>query len=306
MEKRRFHEKCVNHVYQRTLSGFNIFYDVEDYLVYFTVFSVLAVKYNIVVYGLCLMIDHIHSLFFAKDMKTLSGFVSHVTLSFVKEYNSAHGRKGPLFEGRFGSAPKRGLKLLRTAIAYLYNNPVEKLLCRKAQDFKWNFLAYAHSDHPFSHKLVIRNAPYRVRRIIKEIDYEAKCGRHLSYAMLNRFFSDLDKDSKDQIIDYIITRYSVIRYDLLESCYGGYENMLAAINSNAGSEFDINETMYVKSDKEYRELYRYVREHGFRRAGDVIGLPDADKYVMCNELSLHTSASRVQIAKFLHFNVKCK
>ena len=32
MEKRRFHEECVNHVYQRTLSGFNIFYDVEDYL----------------------------------------------------------------------------------------------------------------------------------------------------------------------------------------------------------------------------------------------------------------------------------
>lgn len=56
MEKRRFHEESVNHVYQRTLSGFNIFYDVEDYLVYFTVFSVLAVKYNIVVYGLCLMI----------------------------------------------------------------------------------------------------------------------------------------------------------------------------------------------------------------------------------------------------------
>jgi REP element-mobilizing transposase RayT len=150
MEKRKFKEGEANHVYQRTVSGFNIFYDVEDYLVYYTVFSVLAVKYDIVVYGLCLMIDHIHSLFMSRYKNLMSRFISHVTLLFVKEYNSAHGRKGPLFEERFGSSVKNGIKLLRTAISYLYNNPVEKLLCGRAQDFRWNFLAYAHSRNPFS------------------------------------------------------------------------------------------------------------------------------------------------------------
>ena len=48
MEKRKFQREAV------------IFYDLEDYLVYYTVFCVLAVKYGIIVYGLCLMIDHIH------------------------------------------------------------------------------------------------------------------------------------------------------------------------------------------------------------------------------------------------------
>lgn len=84
MEKRKFQGEAVNHVYQRTLSGFNIFYDVEDYLVYYTIFCVMAEKYALVVYGLCLMIDHIHSLFVASSRKNLSKFV-------------AHGRRGPLF-----------------------------------------------------------------------------------------------------------------------------------------------------------------------------------------------------------------
>lgn len=306
MEKRKFQREAVNHVYQRTLSGFNIFYDLEDYLVYYTIFSVMAVKYGIVVYGLCLMIDHIHSLFSAQSGKVLSKFIAHVTLLFVKEYNAAHGRSGPLFEGRFGSAPKRGLKLLRTAIAYLYNNPVEKQLCRKAQDYRWNFLAYARSSHPYSSKLVIRDVPHRLRSIIKEIDYEAKCGRHLSYARLRRVFSGLDKDAVNQVVDYIITRFSVIRFDLLDSCYGSHENMITAINFNAGSEYDIIESMYVKSDKEYRELYRFVCEHGFNKAGDVISLSNDDKYRLFGQLLRHTSAGRIQISKFLHFSVERK
>lgn len=306
MEKRKFKEGEVNHVYQRSISGFNIFYDVEDYLVYYTIFSVMAVRYNIIVYGLCLMIEHVHSLFTASDRITMSRFISNVTLLFVKEYNAAHKRKGPLFEGRFGSSVKKGIKLLRTAISYLYNNPVEKQLCRKAQDYRWNFLAYAHSKNPFSYKMILRDAPYRLRLILKEIDYEVARGRHLSYPQLRRMLVGLDMEGRCQVIDYIISRYSVIRYDLVEACYGNYENMLAAINSNAGSEYEINEIKYVKSDKEYRELIRYVREHGFECAGDVITLSDDVKIKLYGTLSAHTSANRVQIGKFLHLTVEYK
>ena len=124
MEKRKFKEGEANHVYQRTISGFNIFYDVEDYIVYYTIFSVLAVRYDLIVYGLCLMIDHVHSLFTSRSASAMSRFISHVTSLFVKEYNSVHDRIGPLFEERFGSSVKSGIKLLRTAISYLYNNPV--------------------------------------------------------------------------------------------------------------------------------------------------------------------------------------
>ena len=306
MEKRKFAEGEANHVYQRTISGFNIFYDPEDYLVYYTIFSVLAVRYSITVYGLCLMIDHIHSLFTASNRMIMSRFISHMTLLFVKEYNVAHKRTGPLFEERFGSSVKKGIKLLRTAISYLYNNPVEKQLCRRAQDYRWNFLAYAHSKSPFSHKVIMRNTSCRLKRILKEIDYEAGRNMHLTYPQLRRMLSGLAKEERNQVIDYIISRYSVIRYDLLEGCYGGHDNMLMAINSNAGSEYEINEVKYVKSDREYRELIRYVREQGFKHAGDVITLSDDEKFDLYGNLSACTSANRMQIGKFLHFQVEYK
>lgn len=293
----------LNHVYQRTLFGFNIFYDLEDYIVYYTIFSVLAVKYGITVYGLCLMIDHIHSLISCSSKQTFSKFISHVTLLFVKQYNSAHGRKGPLFDARFGSSVKKGLKMIRTAISYLYNNPVEKQLCRKAQEFRWNFLAYGDSESPYSQILVKRRQSASFLRILKEVDDGVKHGRYLTYPQVRRMLSRLGQEERNQLVDYIISRYSVIRFDLLESCYGGYESMITAINSNAGSEYDINEIKYVKSDREYRELYRCVRQGGFANVADVITLPEDQKEILYRKLFKCTSADRVQICKFLHIGV---
>ena len=224
---RRFLKGEAIHTYQRTESGFNIFYEVEDYLVYYTIFSIWSKRYNIVVYGLCLMIDHLHSLISASTSQDFTSFVNEVTSCFMREYNQEHKRSGPLFCKSFGSALKLGLKRLRTAISYLYNNPVERLLCRYAQEYRWNFLAYAFSSHPFSEKLDLTYASRSLRRVLKEVDGTHARQRHLSYAQLKRMFAVLDKKEKAQLIDYIIVRYSVIRYDLLTtSCYDGAETCL--------------------------------------------------------------------------------
>ena len=304
MKKRRFIEGEVNHTYQRTVFGFNIFYEVEDYLVYYTIFSILAFKYDITVYGLCLMIDHIHSLIEAKDKSVFSRFMSHVSNVFVKEYNHEHKRKGPLFSESFGSAPKIGMKLLRTAIAYLNNNPVERHICRYAQEYRWNFLAYGDSSNPFSDRLTIRNASCYMQRAIKEVDGARSRGKHLTYVQLKRLFSHLDDREKNQLIDYIISRYSVIRYDILSSmCYDGYQNMLIAINANAGSEYDIDELLVGRSDVGYRDLYKYVHARGFADAGDIISLDADAKSSLMFEMIRYTSASRYQICKYLHISI---
>ena len=107
MKTRKFKAKACNHIYQRTINRFNIFYDMSDYLSYFTIFSMTAIKSEVLVLGLCLMIDHIHMLVSAPDKTTLSRFISSVTSVFVRQYNTDIGRTGPLFEKRFGSAPCR-------------------------------------------------------------------------------------------------------------------------------------------------------------------------------------------------------
>ena len=302
--RRKFVNGEVNHTYQRTVSGFNIFYEVEDYLVYYTIFSVLAIKYGIMVYGLCLMIDHIHSLISAADRKSFCSFIRHVSLLFVKEYNKEHGRSGPLFQEGFGSAPKIGLKRLRTAIAYLFNNPVERFLCSRAQEYRWNFLPYAQCRNPYSEPVRLRQASRALRKAIKEVDGARERGQHMTYTMIRRLFSTLDKQEKNQLTDYIIVRYSAIRYDLLAACYGGHDNMLTAINSNTGSEYEINETICGPSDTEFRELYRYVHAEGFENAGDVISQEEKVKLHLMEKMLKRTSASVYQIRKFLHIEVR--
>lgn len=303
--KRKFVHGEVNHTYQRTISGFNIFYETEDYLVYYTIFSIVARKLGVDVYGLCLMIDHIHSLVSAHSNAEYSRFVGTVTSVFTKEYNKAHGRSGPLFSKAFGSAPKLGLKLLRTAIAYLFNNPVERFLCKCAQDYRWNFLAYGRSDNPFSDPLIIRKASPDLKRALHEVDGTIERGRHMTYVQLKRLFNGLSKSEREQLIDYIIVRYNIIRYDILTTkCYDGYENMLIAINSNAGSEYEIKEHKWSRSDVEYRELYKYVHDHGYENAADVITMSTETKMDLFVDMLKETQASKLHICKFLHLQVR--
>lgn len=70
MEKREFKEGVYNHIYQRTRNRFNIFYDLCDFLSYYSIFGVMAIRYKVQVLGLCMMIDHLHMLLRTKDRKT--------------------------------------------------------------------------------------------------------------------------------------------------------------------------------------------------------------------------------------------
>ena len=129
----------------------------------------------------------------------------------------------------------------------------------------------------------------------------------MTYVQLKRMFVGMDAREKNQLIDYIIVRYNIIRYDdLTTKCYDGYENMLIAINSNAGSEYEVQELRYGRSDAEYRYLYKYVHKKGFKDAGEVISLPSDSKYKLLVDMMNETSVSKLLICKFLHFAVALK
>ena len=104
------------HVCQRTLNGSDIFYELEDYLVFFSIFAKVSEKYKIRIVGLCIMIDHLQYLIVADSEEEVCRFVSHFTSVFVKMYNEDVGRKGSLFESSFGRSWKTGPKKIRNAV----------------------------------------------------------------------------------------------------------------------------------------------------------------------------------------------
>ena len=305
VRRRRFLEDEVHHIYQRTINRFNIFYDLEDYLVYYTIFSIAARQYEVTILGLCLMFDHIHMLIKSDARVRMSEFVRQVTCMFAREQNNEVGRKGSLFQARFGSAPKKGLKLLRTAIAYLFNNPVEKRLCSRAEEYQWNFLAYALSPHPFSDPLILGRASLSMKRAVKEVDLAESEDRHLRYVQLKRLLSKLDEREKMQLVDHIISIYKPFDYEEVIACYGSYEDMLTAINSNTGSEYDIKEDRYRFSDMEYVRMGEilYTTE-GIKELRKVTCLEMDQKMRLAELLSRRLSCGNLPIAKFLHIDVK--
>lgn len=301
---RVFKVGALHHIYQRTVGGYLIFYSVRDFLVFFTIFCTVARKYDIVVLGVCLMYDHIHVLVKAPSRKAMSAFVCEYTSRFSRQRNVRYLRKGQYFRHRFGSAPKVNEKKARTAISYLYNNPVEKKLCSRAEEYRWNFLLYAHCRYPFSDPLKIREASRPLRRAIAEVRALRESDLPLNYALIDRIIKNLTANEIMQLTDYTVSLYNCISYEDLTTYYDDFQTMLTAINANTGSEYQIKEVVTPDSDGIFKEMQAaLLGTGGFKDMRSVLSLSDSEKRRIAWFLAAETGASPLQISKFLQLSL---
>ena len=301
--KRRMPPETFQHIYQRSIKQFIIFYSMEDRLVYFTIFAVLARTYGIIVLALALMFDHIHCLIKASDRKTYAGFIGVVTLTFALAYNRDSGRKGALFEKAYSNAPKRKDKDVRTSIAYNYNNSVEKKLFARAEEDRWNFLAYVDNPHPFSAPIDKRKASKKLIRSMDAATRYHKRNEYLDYPVVRALFDGLSADEREQLLDFIISLYLPIDRDRLLGFYKSYEDMVIAINSNTGSEYDINEFFDPESHQDFAKMLEIVGRSSF--ADDprsIILAPVAKRRQIADTLLRLTGGSRNHVKRFLHLD----
>lgn len=263
-------------------------------------FAHLLSRLIFTVWGLCLMIDHIHCLIQCNEMISLSDFISRVTSVYVRRYNKCRRRRGSLFDERFGSAPKVDLKRLISSIIYVGNNPVERRVCTKAEKFRWNFLAYANSNYPFSEKINFKNISKSLNRSIRIVNSYLKRGLYLDYAVVDNIFADLNNLEREQLIDYIIYKYNVIDYKSVLSHFDSYQQMLVSMRSTTGSEYDLHEDTDRLSDAVYVNLIREIRKMGIDNLRGVVCLGVDNKIRVAEILHRNTGISMYQIRKFLH------
>ena len=295
----------LNHCYQRTRKGVVLFYSVSDHLVHFTIFCTTAKKYRIRVLSLCQMPDHIHSSVIAEDGDELAGFFRECSSLFSFRHNCICHCSGPLLEHPFGSAPKFGDKKIRTNLIYVGNNPVERHLVRQAEEYRWNFLAYANNRFPFSNKLVMSEASYPLRNAIREVKATAKRYAPMTYNQLQRLFLPLGSEERKQLIDIIVNAYNIIDYQTAIHYFGSYEEMLIAMHATTGSEYDINEVFTGRSDVCFAKMAAILmRELGYEDIHDVLALPDIDKSGLFPLLLKRTDATPEQISSFLRIPLK--
>lgn len=305
MKRRRFFKDILTHCYQRSADDGVLFYTYSDHLVFFTQYCVLARKHGIQVFSLCQMPDHVHDSVAARRMADLSAFKREINAGYSRMYNSYYGREGAVFEGPFGSAPKVGAKKGRTNLVYVGNNPVERQLVEKAEDYRWNYLAYAGSDHPFSQKLVVRDARWPLRKAVKEVKAQFQRGKPLSFAQLQRLFVPLNRKESLQLTDFIITTYNCIDYDAAIRFFDSPGDMLATLHATTGSEHDLNEVFVGKSDLPYVKMTNILlRENNWKDIHAILSLTTDEKFDLFLQLRTQTDALDEQIAKFLHMPLK--
>jgi len=251
------------------------------------------------------MPDHVHSAVTARSRTLLSDFTGEWTRNFSREHNRVCHLTGPLFEHPFGSAPKYGSKKARTLLIYIGNNPVERQLTSQAEGYRWTFIAYAFSDHPYSEKLVVRESRWCLQKAVKEISACRKAEKPLKYEQLDRLFKPLTQKETLQLEDYIISQYNAIDYpEVLRYFDNSYENLLMSLHSVTGSEYDLNESFLGKTDKPYSQMSKILMEElHFQDIHEFLPFDIDRKWELFGLLRKQTDAMGEQIAKYLHLQL---
>ena len=300
---RKLPPEIFQHIYQRAIKMFLIFYSMEDRLVYYTIFSVMARNYEITVLALALMFDHIHFLIKATGRRMYALFIGTTTSTFVKAFNRDSGRKGPLFWKAYGNAPKRRDKDVRTCIAYNYNNSVEKKLFARAEQDRWNLLAYIDNPHPFSEPIDKKIASKKLLLSMDAADRYHNRNEYLDYPVIRKMFDGLDEVEHEQLLDYIISLYLPVDREKLLEYYKSYEDMVIAINANTGSEYDIDEFFDPESHQDFVKMLEITRNSSF--AADprsIILAPLSQKWQIAETLMRMTGSSLNHVKRFLHID----
>lgn len=299
--RRKYNGEAFEHVFQRAKQYRVIFYSSEDRLVFYTIFSIMAWRYGVSVLALALMYNHYHTLFKSVLPKVRALFIGTVTSTYAKAFNRDSGHKGALFEKAYGNALKLGEKKVRTTVSYCYNNSSEKRLVVRAEQDRWNFLAYIDNDHPFSEPIILEKASARLRAALKEVDAHVADHAYLRYGCIRRLFGGLSAREKEQLTDYIISRYLPIDKELLLSFYKDYDSMVMAINSNTGSEYDIREEYRNDSDEPYTQMIKMLSASSFAsNPHRILSASPEKKARIASVLRRTTSAQEYQIGRFLH------
>ncbi len=139
---RRARERCESGVYHIVLKGINrqdIFFDEEDFQRFLNTLEKKKLENRFVVYGYCLMNNHVHILIREKNDK-ISRIMSRVGTSYAWWYNRKYGRSGHVFQGRYGSECVEDNTYLLTVVRYIHNNPVKAGMVKVPGDYQWSIV----------------------------------------------------------------------------------------------------------------------------------------------------------------------
>jgi putative transposase len=127
-----------HHVIQRGNNGQATFARQEDYQFWLELLQSTARKYFVAVHAYVLMENHVHILATPQTADGLPQMMQAIGRSYVRYFNTACGRTGTLWEGRYRSTVLQPQSHLLVCMAYIDLNPVRVGLVDSPAAYAWS------------------------------------------------------------------------------------------------------------------------------------------------------------------------
>jgi REP element-mobilizing transposase RayT len=114
----------IFHIICRSISEVNLFKTNEDKLKYISLIKKYQKVHSFIVYGYCLMDNHLHMIIDANGAD-ISAVMHSINFSYAQYFNGTHKRHGHLFQDRFKSKIIDNDLYLFVASAYIHKNAMD-------------------------------------------------------------------------------------------------------------------------------------------------------------------------------------
>ena len=131
-------ENASYHIITRGNQKQQIFLDEADFKVCLLNLRRYKKKHRFLLYGFCLMPNHIHIIGEPREAKNLSKFMHGFLRSYTVHFNQRYKKVGHLWQDRFKSKVIVKDKYLIDCINYVELNPVRAGLVKAALDYHWS------------------------------------------------------------------------------------------------------------------------------------------------------------------------
>jgi putative transposase len=126
------------HIVARGNHKQNIFANKEDFHFYLQQLKHYKKKYPFLLYGYCLMPNHIHIIGEPKDPEELPKLMQSLHRSYTAYYNKKYNTVGHLWQGRFRTKVINKDEYLVGCIAYVEQNPVKANLTTSLNEYEFS------------------------------------------------------------------------------------------------------------------------------------------------------------------------
>ncbi len=126
-----------HHVTQRGNRRQQTFFGEEDYAAYVELLRERCDRYDVQVWGWCLLPNHVHLILVPRNEAGLRHAVGKTHRHYTRRVNFREGWRGHLWQGRFASFPMDDEHLWQAA-RYVDLNPVRARLVHSPEEWRWS------------------------------------------------------------------------------------------------------------------------------------------------------------------------